>query len=230
MTDLLLAPGLNCTAELFQPQVAGLPADVTAHVVNHRDDLSIEEIADRALAKAPARFALAGLSMGGYIAYEILRLAPERVTRLALLDTRASPDSEEDRARRRETIRLAESGRFAAVHDILWPRLVHPDRQKDTELEAVVRRMADDTGAAAFIRQQQALLSRRDYRAVIKAVRVPTLVLVGEQDLITPPEMAGEIAGYIAGSRLVRLPRCGHLSTLEQPDLVNAEFRQWLAG
>jgi pimeloyl-ACP methyl ester carboxylesterase len=230
MPDLLLAPGLNCTGELFQPQIAGLPADVTAHVINHRDDLSIEEIADRALAKAPPRFALAGLSMGGYIAYEILRQAPQRVTRLALLDTRASPDSEEDRARRRETITLAESGRFDEVHEMLWPRLVHPDRRNDEALEALVRRMAQETGAAAFVRQQMALLSRRAYREVIKAVRVPTLVIVGEQDLITPPAQAEELAGLIQGCRLVRIPRCGHLSTLEQPDVVNAEFRNWLAN
>jgi pimeloyl-ACP methyl ester carboxylesterase len=228
MFHVLFAPGLNCTEELFAPQIAALPADAAFGIVDHRLDLSLEEIVDRALAGAPDRFALVGLSMGGYIAAEFMRRAAGRITRLALLDTRAVPDTPEDRERRRETIRLAESGRFDAIHTLLWPRLVHPDRLGDEALEATVRRMHDSTGPAAFVRQQQALLGRRDYRDVLRAVRVPTLIMVGDSDMITPPAASRELAALIPGSRLVEIPQCGHLSTLERPDVVNAELKRWL--
>jgi pimeloyl-ACP methyl ester carboxylesterase len=229
MQDLLLVPGLNCTEALFAPQIAALSRFATCRVVDHRQDFSIEEIADRVLATAPDRFALAGLSMGGHICHEIMRRAAHRVTRLALIDTRASPDSPDDADRRRALVRLAEEGRFGEVHIALWPRLVHPARVSDAVLEAIVRGMADATGPAAFIRQQRALLARRDYRPVLQVYNLPTVIIVGSDDAITPPAMAEELADAIAGSDLYEIPDCGHLSTLEAPKAVNDILRAWLA-
>ena len=188
----------------------------------------MDAIAASILAKAPARFALVGLSMGGYVAYEIMRQQPERVERLALLDTRAQPDSDEDAERRRQTIALAQSGQFDRLHPIFWQRLVHPDRLADAALEAKARRMVQDTGAERFIRQQTAVLNRSDYRSGLAAIRVPTLVLVGREDAITPPEHAKALVAAIPGARYVEVPDCGHLSTLERPEAVTAALAEFL--
>jgi pimeloyl-ACP methyl ester carboxylesterase len=145
-------PGLNCTADLFGPQIAAFGDRFDITVVDHASDAAIADIARRLLAAAPPRFALAGLSMGGYVALEVMRQAPQRVERLALLDTRASADAPEDTEIRLAAIKFAETGRFDDIHGILWPRLVHIKRLGDADLEAVVRRMAEKTGPARFIR------------------------------------------------------------------------------
>jgi pimeloyl-ACP methyl ester carboxylesterase len=186
-------------------------------------------IARRILAAAPPRFALAGLSMGGYIAFEIVRQAPERVAKLALLDTGARGDTPEQTERRKIVIGLARSGRYAEVPDIAFPVYVHRDRHGDAALKRVVRTMAEDTGAQAFLRQQQAIISRPDSRPGLGAISCPTLVLVGDGDEATPPELAREIAAGVPGSRLVLIPRCGHLSTLEQPEAVTQALVEWMA-
>lgn len=224
---VVFAPGLNCTPALFAGQVAALTGRAI-HYVDHTRDDSVEQIAARFLRHAPSRFALAGLSMGGYIAFEILRQAPERVDRLALLDTRASPDTPDDRQRRERLIQFAETGRFNEVHGVLWQRLVHPSRLSDKALEATVKGMMADTGAEAFVRQQRAVITRADYRADLAAITAPTLVLVGDQDQITPPEHAKAMADHIPGSTLTIVEACGHLSTLEQPATVNHAFQHWL--
>ncbi len=227
---LVLVPGLNCTADLFAPQVEALAglADIT--IADHASDETVEAIARRLLAAAPPRFALAGLSMGGYVAMEVMRQAPQRVQRLALLDTRASADMPEDTEIRMTAIKMAQTSRFDDIHPVLWPRLVHIKRLGDKELEAVVRGMADQTGPARFIRQQRAVISRPDFEPGLKAIRCPTLVLVGDEDAITPPFMAEDMAEAIPGAKLVVVPDCGHLSTLERPEAVNAALVEWLAG
>lgn len=229
MQDLLLVPGLNCTGALFRPQMAALEPVARCLVADHGSAASLGEIAAGILAAAPPRFALAGLSMGGYVAFEILRQAPGRVTRLCLLDTRAMMDTDEDAERRRRTIALAESGRFEQLHGILWPRLVHPSRLGDRDLEAVVLKMMRDTGPARFIRQQTAVLDRMDYRSTLQGIRVPTSIIVGAQDVITPPDAAWAMQALIAGSNVAEIPDCGHLSTLEQPDEVSRLLREWLS-
>lgn len=227
---LVLVPGLNCTAELFGPQMAALAERHPISIADHATDDSIAAIARRLLAAAPPRFALAGLSMGGYIALEVMRQAPQRVDRLALLDTRASADAPEDTEIRLAAIKFAETGRFDDIHGILWPRLVHIKRLGDTDLEAVVRRMADKTGPGRFIRQQRAVMGRPDFLPGLAAIRCPTLVLVGEDDAITPRFMSEDMADAIAGAELVVVPDCGHLSTLERPQAVNAALEAWLAA
>ncbi|HEY4973772.1 MAG TPA: alpha/beta fold hydrolase [Steroidobacteraceae bacterium] len=225
----LLLPGLACTARLYAAQIPALWQFGPVTVAEHRRDDSIAAIASRILAQAPPRFALIGLSMGGYIAFELLRQASERVLRLALLDTTARADTAEQSERRRGLIERARGEGFGAIADLLYPLLVHPDRRDDPHLRGLVRGMAEDTGAEAFIRQQSAIISRRDSRPDLAAITCPTLVLVGDADQLTPPERAQEIAAGIRGAQLVVVPDSGHLSTLEQPERVNAALRQWLA-
>ena len=186
------------------------------------------ELARGILAQAPPRFALVGLSMGGYIAFEILRQAPERVARLALLDTAARPDTPDITAGRRTNMQLAQSGRLAEVVDGLIPRLVHPSRVTDAPLLEVIRRMGAQVGVAGYLRQQAAIIARPDSRPMLKDIRCPTLVLVGDADQLTPPERAQEIAAAVPGAELVIVPECGHLSTLERPELVTRALRSWL--
>jgi pimeloyl-ACP methyl ester carboxylesterase len=225
---LVLVPGLNCTEALFAPQIEALSSTCRVMVADQRQDDSFEGMAARLLAQAPDRFALAGFSMGGYVSLEVLRRAPERVTHLALLDTSARADTPEAGANRERLIALAESGRFEEVHRTLWPRLVHPDRLDDKDLEAVVLRMMRDTGPDAFVRQERAIMARQDQRPMLPGIEIPTLVLVGEQDVLTPPELAREIAEAIEWASLVVVPDCGHLSTLERPEAVNHALLAWL--
>jgi pimeloyl-ACP methyl ester carboxylesterase len=227
---LVLIPGLSCDAALYAPQWPDLSAGGRSVLVaDHWHDESLGDIARRLLAVAPPRFALCGLSMGGYIAFEVMRQAPERVTRLALLDTSAKPATPETNAAREQMIALAEKGAFDNVTTLLWQRLVAPARLTDERLRLAVRVMAEAIGAAGFVRQQRAIMARPDSRPGLAAIAVPTLVLVGEEDLITPPGEAQEIAAGIgAAARLVTVPGCGHLSTLEVPEVVTGELLAWL--
>jgi pimeloyl-ACP methyl ester carboxylesterase len=225
---IVLVPGLNCSARLYAEQVPVLWGFGAVTIADHRRDDSVAAIAARILATAPPRFALVGLSMGGYIAFAMVRQAPERVAQLALLDTSARPDTPEQSERRRGLIALAEGGRFAELADLLFPVFVHRNRQGDEALRALVRTMAEETGSQAFVRQQRAIMTRPDCRPLLASIRCPTLVLVGDGDELTPPALLEKIAAGIAGARLVRVPDCGHLSTLERPQAVNRALVEWL--
>lgn len=227
---LVLVPGLNCTADLFAPQAEALADLAGITIADHSSDDTVEEIAKRLLAAAPPRFALAGLSMGGYVALEVMRQAPQRVQKLALLDTRASADMPEDTEIRMAAIKMAQTGRFDDIHGVLWPRLVHLKRVGDKDLEATVRSMADQTGPARFIRQQKAVIARPNFEPGLKAIRCPTLVLVGDEDAITPPFMSEDMAEAIPGAKLTVVADCGHLSTLERPEAVNAALVEWFSA
>jgi pimeloyl-ACP methyl ester carboxylesterase len=226
---LLLVPGLLCTSDLFAAQASNFGGDRPVVILDHTRSDRVEAIARDALAAAPERFALAGLSMGGYIAMEIMRQAPQRVTRLALLDTSARADAPDRVADRRRLIEIARAEGTARVQRLLMPRLIHPDRLADGGLVARVVRMAEDTGLDAFIRQEEAIIARPDSRPLLPTIDCPTLVLVGTQDLQTPVEIAQEMAAAIPASRLVVIPDCGHLSTMERPDAVNRALAEWLA-
>lgn len=224
----LLIPGVDCSARLYAGQIPVLwrfgPVTVAAHTRHE----TIAAIARRVLDDAPPRFALCGLSMGGYIALEIVRQAAGRVDRLALLDTNARDDSPEAQEKRRANIALAESGRFEEAIELVWPMLVHPDRHGDAALKQIHIDMCHDVGAEAYVRQQRAILTRADSRPLLGSIKCPTLVLVGEQDELTPPFLSEEMAAGIPGAKLVKVPHCGHLSTLEQPDAVNAALAEWM--
>ncbi len=225
---LILIPGLLCTRELWRPQIETFSeiADIWVPDTTRRN--TIAETAADILAAAPTEFALAGLSMGGYIAFEIIRREPKRVRKLALLDTNARADLPEQAANRRVAMNQVEHGEFRGVTDGLIPMLVHPDRLKDEELVGTVKKMALDVGKEAYIRQQTAIIGRPDNRPLLPTITCPSLVIVGREDALTPPKVAQEIADGIPNSELVIIERCGHLSTLEKPDEVNSEMRRWL--
>ncbi len=233
MTDrqpLVLLPGLLCDPRLWAHQSEALSdiADVTVADMT-RDD-SMAGMARRALDAAPERFALAGLSMGGYVALEIMRQAPERVTRLALLDTGSRADTPEQTTRRRDLISLADRGEFKAVSPRLLPLFIHEGRLEDAALVADIAAMADAVGKEAFLRQQHAFMTRPDRRPARPGSAGPPVGLGGRQDDLTPPELSEEMASLIPSADLVMVEACGHLSTMERPDEVNAAMRSWLTG
>jgi pimeloyl-ACP methyl ester carboxylesterase len=225
---ILLVPGLNCSARLYADQVPALWRFGPVQIADHTRADSMAAIAAGILNDAPPRFALAGLSMGGYIALEIVRQAPARVAKLALLDTGARSDTPEQTERRHRLIGLTQSGRFAEVPDILFPLLVHRNRHGDATLKDINRLMAQETGPEAFVRQQHAIMARADLRPTLSAIRCPTLVLIGDGDELTPLPLSQEMTAGIPGARLVIVPDSGHLSTLEQPDAVNKVLVNWL--
>jgi pimeloyl-ACP methyl ester carboxylesterase len=227
---VVLVPGLNCSARLYAEQIPALWRFGPIVVADHTRDASIAAIAGRILANAPPVFALVGLSLGGYIAFEIMRQAPQRVAKLALLDTSARPDDAELTARRQAPMAKARAGKLIEVADESFVNFVHPDRYGDVALRDVVRAMAEETGVEAFLRQQQAIIARPDSQPTLSAIRCPTLMLVGAEDKGTPPEFAREIAAGIAGARLVIVPECGHLSTLERPQAVTKALVEWMQG
>jgi len=231
MTEMpiVLIPGLNCTAAVYSAQVPELWQFGPVTVAHHRHGRSMAGIAARILAAAPPRFALGGFSMGGYIALEIMRQAPERVLRLALIDTSARPDAPEQTERRRQLMDIARAGGFARIPDLQFPNGVHPDNVGDEALRILHRDMALANGMAAYLDQQEAIISRPDSRPDLAAIACPTLIVVGDGDQITPPALAGEMADLIAGARVVTVPKAGHMALIEQPQAVTAALVGWLS-
>jgi pimeloyl-ACP methyl ester carboxylesterase len=227
---IVLVPGLICSARIWAPVMPALWRHGPVMVANHIRDDSMAAIARRILTEAPPRFALAGHSMGGYIAFEIMRQAPERVAKLALLNTQARPDTPEATARRRGMVTRAQGGGYRAVVDELWTNFVHPSRSGDASLRQVVHDMADDVGVEAFVRQQNAIMTRPDSRPTLTAIRCPTLVLTCDSDNTVPNELSQEMTDAIAGSWLVTLENCGHLPQLERPGQTAEALMEWIGG
>ena len=230
MTPILLLPGLLCDARLWRDQITSLADIATPVVADLTQDDRLEAMAERALAAMPERFAVAALSMGGYVAFALLRLAPERISRLLLMDTSARSDTDYQARRRRALIALSGSGRFHGVAPRMLPTLLHPDRLGDPILAAEVSAMAARVGRDAFVCQQTAILNRPDSRADLTAIRVPTLVAVGAGDRVTPMPMAEEIATGIPGAKLEIIEGCGHLPPMEDPEQTSALMRRWLTA
>lgn len=234
MTDslsfpIVLVPGLLASPRLYAEQIPELWRLGPVTIASHTRDDSMGAIARRILATAPARFALAGISMGGYISFEILRQAPERIAKLVLLDTSALPDTPEQSEQRRAQIEMARSGRLGELTDMMFPRLVHARRWGDESLRRICRAMVQEVGTEGFSNQQTAIIGRPDSRPGLAAIRCPTLVIVGDGDVLTPPERAEEIANGIPGARLAVIRDSGHLSTLEQPAAVTRHMVEFLA-
>jgi pimeloyl-ACP methyl ester carboxylesterase len=227
---LMLLPGLLLDEALWAPQLAGLADVADMQVADLTRYDSMAAMARSVLDMAPPTFALAGLSMGGYVSFEIMRQAPERVTRLALLDTSARPDTPEQTRDRRAFINMCEKGEFKGVTPRLLPRWIHPSRVNDKALAETVMSMAARVGRDAFIREQTAIMNRPDSRPGLSRIHCPTLVLCGREDQATPVEVHREMAADIPNARLVIVPECGHLSPLERPEEVNAALRSWLAA
>jgi pimeloyl-ACP methyl ester carboxylesterase len=230
MTPIVLVPGLLCSAEVFAPQVAALWPYGPITIASTLDCKTVPEMAAAVLATAPPRFALAGISMGGYICLEIMRQAPERVIKLALLNTSARSDTPEQITQRRALVAQARTGDFEALLTQALSAILHPKHQNDPALREVNARMGLTVGVDGFARQVEAVIPRIDSRPSLPVISVPTLVLVGDRDPLTPPDRAEEMAAAIPNARLVVVPECGHGSTLEQPAAVNRALIEWITG
>ena len=224
---ILLVPGLVSSPRIFAPVMSALWQFGPVTVANHVRDDNMAAIARRVLAEAPPRFALAGHSMGGYIAFEIVRQAPERVAKLALINTQARPDTPEATARRRGQIARAQAGEYRSILDELFLGFVHPSRREEAALRKLVYDMGDDVGAEAFVRQQTAVMGRADSRPTLAWIKCPTLVLTGDQDNTIPNSLSLEADG-IPGAKLAIIPHCGHLPQPEQPQATADALLEWL--
>ena len=226
---LVLVPGLLCDELMWRPQVSALAAVADCWVADHTRSETMADVAADVLRDAPfEEFALAGLSMGGYVVLEMMRQAAHRVLKLALLDTTARADTAEQTRKRRDFIALAERGRLLGITDVLLPLLIHPSQLANRELASTIKKMAKNTGRDAFIRQERAIISRADSLPLLERIACPTLVLCGRQDALTPLERHAEMAARISGSRLEIVEECGHLSTMERPTETSAALRRWL--
>lgn len=227
---VVLITGQLLTAAAFAPQIAALSPRFDLMLADHTSDDTVAGMARRLLAAAPPRFHLVAQAMGGFVAFEVMRQAPERVGRLVLMATLATADTPVQTERRQGYIRLVEAGRFDEVVEERIPILVHPARREDEPLLSVVRQMARDTGAETFLRQQRAIMGRPDSRAALGAIRSPSLILWGRQDGITTEAHQQEMASAIPGARLEIVEDCGHLATLEKPQTVSRLLGAWLGG
>jgi pimeloyl-ACP methyl ester carboxylesterase len=227
-TKVLFLPGLLCDAEIWRDQADALSDVAECTIADLTQDESVGAMAERALAAITGRFVLAGLSMGGYVAFEIMRRAPERVIALALFDTSAAPDTPERAVRRRAGISSLKHGKFAGITRKLLPDLVHP-RHVDGPVGRALQEMAQRVGGEAFLRQQQAILTRPDSRPVLGSITVPTLIAVGDGDVLTPPADALGIHIGIRSSEFSLFRDCGHLPPIEQPEHTTAVLKTFLS-
>ena len=225
---LVMLPGLLNDRRVFGRQIEALRARADISVPELWHDDTIEALVGRVLGEAPPSFALAGFSMGGYVALEIVRRAPERVRKLALIDTSARSETAGGQRRRHALIAQTLLGRWRGITSLMLPLLVHRDRLADKALVGLLSDMALDIGSQGYVNQQRAIMSRRDNRRTLRRIAVPTVVICGLDDEVTPYEHSQEIAAAIKGARLIGLERCGHVSPLEQPAGVTAALREWL--
>ncbi len=225
---LVMIPGLACTRALFAAQREALAAHRPVVVARVDGGDSMAAMAGAILASAPPRFHLAGLSMGGYIALEILRQAPERVARLCLMDSSARPDTPDKTALRQAALAEVEAGRYMQMSAENVALSVAASRADDHALRAAILDMARATGAGLWRRQMRAIMGRPDSRPDLPAIRARTLVLVGDEDRLTPPEHAREMAAAIPDARLEVIADCGHMSSMERPGAVSRLLADWL--
>lgn len=227
---VIFLPGLLNDASLFRDQLAALSPVAQTEVADLTRSDSIAELAASVIRQAPMdRFVLVGLSMGGYVALEIMRQAPDRVCGLALLDTSARPEKPEAATARKALMKLAETD-MEAVGEQMLPRLSHPDRMNLPAVRGVFHSMLTGLGKDVFLRQQTAIMGRADSRPGLAFITCPTLVIVGREDLLTPPEMAEEIVTHVRHAEFHIIDNCGHLSTLDQPDEVARLLLEWVTG
>lgn len=227
-SPLVLVPGLGCDERLWAHQLTHLTEVAEPVCAGIPDGTHVAEMAAAILAAAPPTFALAGLSMGGYVAFEILRRAPERVLRLALLDTKADLDPPEVKAGRLQALRDIAEGRFEAHIRSRLPALLGRSALATPAIVAATRAMAAAVGPERYGRQLHAIISRPDSSASLPAIGCPTLVLCGREDALTPPHKHRAMADAIPQARLAIVEQCGHLAPLEQPQAVTALLRDWL--
>jgi pimeloyl-ACP methyl ester carboxylesterase len=225
---LVLLPGMMCDARLFYPQISALSGHRAVMVAPMGGADSIADLAREVLANAPPRFALAGLSMGGILAMEILRQAPERVERLALLDTNPRAELDEVKARRIPQMEAVKAGRLREVmRDEMKPNYL-VDSPRKPEILDLCMDMALDLGSQVFLNQSIALRDRPDQQATLAAYKGKALVLCGRHDALCPVERHELMHGLLENSHLEIIENAGHLPTLEQPEHTTAALIRWL--
>jgi len=227
VTPLLLLPGLLNDGNLWRDQMAALSDVADCRVCDLTRGETLEDLAEGVLDGAPATFALAGFSLGGYVAQEVVRRAPGRVTRLALFDTSIRADDPARAASRRALDRAARSpGRFHGFGDRLLATYLDPSSLGDEGIVARIRGMTRRLGPDVFVRQNN--VERRDGTDVLARLTCPLLVLCGENDVLTPPALHREMAELVPGATLTIVPGCGHMTPIEDPGAVSAAMRRWL--
>ena len=225
----IFIPGLILTGDIFAAQIDGLTRPFAAKTADTLGRDSITAMAEAALALADGPLVPVGISMGGYIAMEMARLAPERLAGIALLNTQHRADPPERRKQREATIDMAQSDRFRGVTRHLLKSFLSPVAMEDETLVARVIAMAEEVGRENFVLQQRAILGRRDQSDTLGALTVPALVLGGGLDTLTPPQASRDMAELIPDAELVIMEEIGHLSTIEAPDKVTDILNAYLA-
>ncbi|WLR59106.1 alpha/beta fold hydrolase [Guptibacillus hwajinpoensis] len=229
MENLVLLPGTLCDERLFAHQKEHL-TDVTASItipdLTHQE--TITDLAESVLQEAPEQFALAGLSLGGIVAMEIIRIAPERITKLALLDSNPYAPTVDQLDSWKKLIQRVEGGEFQEIVQSLLPKLIHPTALTDRNLTNTIIQMAENIGPQAYIRQLKAVGTRTDARERLKSVSCPTLLLVGKEDGVCPPNFHQDMHHLLPNSSFITIKNCGYLSSLEAPEEVTSAMREWL--
>lgn len=228
-STIVLIPGLLCTADLYRSQIGAFPPKAVT-IADTVSDASIDAMAERLLASAPPRFVLCGLSMGGYVALEVARRAPARVSGLVLVATSARPDTPEQTVVRRRLMALGRDKGIEAVAEALCPRLLGPDARHDRNLRDRVVAMASAVGTEAFARQQAAIIGRSDQRPTLSRLAMPTRILVGTADEIIPVECSDEMAKAIPLARLTTITAKGHLLSMEAPNALTSALTEILGA
>lgn len=227
---IVLIPSQLCTELLFREQLPALAAITDARVAVMRDHDTVGAMAQSVLDTEEGRFSLIAHGMGGFVAFEILRRAPERVASLVVMSTLAPNDTPAQTTRREGYLKLVENGNFAGVVDERIPMLFHPGNAKNAGLTAIARQMAQDTGAEAFLRQQRAIMARPDSRPTLADIPCPTLILYARQDGISTLAHQEEMRDGIPNARLEIIEECGHMMTLERPEIVTPRLVDWIAA
>ena len=228
MQDVVLIPSQLCTGLVFEPQMPVLSTLGRPRVFVQRDHDSVGAMAQSVLEASPERFTLITHGMGGFVAFEMLRRAPQRIQRLVLMSALAPADTPKQTERRMGYIRLVEQGRFDGIIEERIPMLVHPSRVGDAALTAILRRMTSDTGPEVFQRQQRAIMARPDSRPMLASIACPTMLVFGRQDGITTIEHQNEMRNAIPDVRLEIIEECGHMMTLEKAGEVNGLLERFL--
>lgn len=224
----VLVPGLLCSARLYEQLLPTVWSFGGVTIADNRRDTTVTAMAQRLLTAGPDRFVLAGLSMGGYVALEVMRLAPERVAGLALISTSARPDSPEQAESRRDQASAVAAGRFDDLVEAVFPVLVDAGNLARTDLAGFWRAMAADVGPDAFLAQLEATIDRPDSRPDLRAIKCPTAVVHGSGDRLIAPENALEISDAIPGAQLTLVPDAGHMIAQEQPGALATAVRKLL--
>jgi len=226
---LILLPGLACDAGMWQAQLAVMPRHLAAHVTDvHTRHATLQAMAASLLAEHTGQLILCGASMGGMLAMEVARQAPQRIRGLALLGTSGRPEDAATRALREAAIVLFEQGRMAEVLQANLSLAFDASRTADAKLHQTYLDMIERAGAAQLVAQNRAVIARPDALAHVGQLRCPVLVLCGEGDQLIPADRSQELAAAIPGAEQALLPQCGHMLTMEQPEAVNAQLLDWL--